>query len=114
MNRKAIVSTMMAISLIMSGFAFADGNDQHDRGGDRHGDRHDRGGDWHDRGAGPHGYHNGDRLTRSERSRRHSVNNWHEHNLRAPPRGYRWVRSGNDFVLVAITTGIIADILLNH
>ena len=103
MNRKAIVSTMMAISLIMSGFAFADGNDQHDRGGD-----------WHDRGAGPHGYHNGDRLTRSERSRRHSVNNWHEHNLRAPPRGYRWVRSGNDFVLVAITTGIIADILLNH
>ncbi len=40
--------------------------------------------------------------------------NWHQHNLRAPPRGYHWVQSGNDFLLVAITTGIIADILLYH
>jgi Ni/Co efflux regulator RcnB len=28
--------------------------------------------------------------------------------LYAPPRGYRWVRSGNDAVLVGITTGLIA------
>ena len=115
MKRKVIVSTIMAMSLVTSGFAFADGNgDQHDRGGNQH----DRGGDQHsqqhERGAGPHGYHNGDRLPASERSRRHVVNNWHQHNLRAPPKGYHWVQSGNDFVLVAITTGIIVDILLNH
>lgn len=121
MNKKAIISAMVAMSLA-SGFAIADGNgDQHDRGGDQHdrgGDQHDRGGDRHsqrqERGAGPHGYHNGDRLPASERSRRHVVNNWHQRNLRAPPRGYHWVQSGNDFVLVAITTGIIADILLSH
>jgi Ni/Co efflux regulator RcnB len=33
--------------------------------------------------------------------------------LRAPPRGYRWVRSDNDAVLVAISTGIIASVVAN-
>lgn len=33
--------------------------------------------------------------------------------LKAPPRGYRYVRSGNDAVLVGITTGIIAAVLAN-
>ena len=36
------------------------------------------------------------------------------HHLRQPPRGYHWVQSGNDFLLVAITTGVIASILLNQ
>jgi Ni/Co efflux regulator RcnB len=35
------------------------------------------------------------------------------HGLRAPPRGYHWVRSGNDAVLVAITTGIVASVIAN-
>jgi Ni/Co efflux regulator RcnB len=33
--------------------------------------------------------------------------------LRAPPRGYRYVQSGNDAVLVGITSGIIAAVLAN-
>ncbi len=33
--------------------------------------------------------------------------------LRAPPRGYRYVRSGNDAVLVGITTGVIAAVIAN-
>jgi Ni/Co efflux regulator RcnB len=31
--------------------------------------------------------------------------------LRDAPRGYRWVQSGNDAVLVGITSGIIASVL---
>ena len=31
--------------------------------------------------------------------------------LRAPPRGYHYVRSGNDAVLVGVTTGIIAAVV---
>jgi Ni/Co efflux regulator RcnB len=31
--------------------------------------------------------------------------------LRAPPRGYRYVQSGNDAVLVGITSGIIAAVI---
>lgn len=33
--------------------------------------------------------------------------------LKAPPRGYRYVQSGKDAVLVSVTTGIIAAILVN-
>jgi Ni/Co efflux regulator RcnB len=31
--------------------------------------------------------------------------------LYAPPYGYQWVQSGNDFLLVALTTGLIANLL---
>ena len=31
--------------------------------------------------------------------------------LSAPPRGYQWVRSGNDAVLIAITSGIIGAVV---
>lgn len=33
------------------------------------------------------------------------------HRLYAPPRGYHWVRSGNDAVLVAITGGLIGAVI---
>jgi Ni/Co efflux regulator RcnB len=33
--------------------------------------------------------------------------------LRAPPRGYRYIQSGNDAVLVAITSGIIGAVFAN-
>jgi Ni/Co efflux regulator RcnB len=42
------------------------------------------------------------------------VTDWRGHHLSAPPRGYRWVQHGNDYVLVAIASGVIADLLLNH
>lgn len=31
--------------------------------------------------------------------------------LYAPPRGYRWVRSGNDAVLVAVASGLIGAVI---
>jgi Ni/Co efflux regulator RcnB len=31
--------------------------------------------------------------------------------LQAPPRGYRWVQSGNDAVLVGIASGLVAAVL---
>lgn len=34
-----------------------------------------------------------------------------QYRLHDAPRGYRWVQSGNDAVLVGITSGIIASIL---
>ncbi|MET0375690.1 MAG: RcnB family protein [Rhizorhabdus sp.] len=35
------------------------------------------------------------------------------YHLRPAPRGYRWVQSGNDAVMVGITTGIIAAVMAN-
>jgi Ni/Co efflux regulator RcnB len=68
-----------------------------------------------ERGAGPdHDFHRGGRLSPEYRSRQYVVDDWRGHRLSAPPRGYHWVQTGGDYVLAAIATGIIADILLNH
>jgi Ni/Co efflux regulator RcnB len=42
------------------------------------------------------------------------VNDWYRYHLRRPPYGYHWVRYGDDYLLVALGTGIIADMLLSH
>lgn len=66
-------------------------------------------------GAGPdHGWHRGDRLPPEYRNRTYVVDDWRGHRLSAPPRGYQWVQVGGDYVLAAIATGIIANLILNN
>ncbi|MGC3987642.1 MAG: RcnB family protein [Pseudorhodoferax sp.] len=65
------------------------------------------------RGAGPdQRWHRGDRLPGDFRGRQYVVDDWRGHHLSAPPRGHRWVQVGADYVLVAIATGVIAQIIL--
>jgi Ni/Co efflux regulator RcnB len=67
------------------------------------------------RGVGPnYEYYRGDRLPYEYRHRNYVVNDWRDHRLSAPPYGYHWIQSGDDYILVAIATGIIAQILLSH
>jgi len=67
------------------------------------------------RGAGPdRSYYRGDRLPLQYRSRQYVVNDWRGHHLSAPPRGYHWVQNGGDYLLVAITTGVILQLLLSN
>ena len=69
---------------------------------------------WQDRGRHEGWYHRGGYLPVEYRTR-YVVTDWRRDRLREPPRGYRWVRSDNgDFLMVAITTGIITDLILNH
>lgn len=57
-------------------------------------------------------YRKGGRVPSTYRGNTYVVSNWRTHHLRQPPRGYHWVRSDNgDFLLVAVTTGIIASII---
>jgi Ni/Co efflux regulator RcnB len=73
------------------------------------------GGDRHWDGAGPnHDFRRGDRLPSSYRNRQYVVDDWRGHHLRQPPRGYHWVQTGGDYVLAAVATGIIADLIINH
>jgi Ni/Co efflux regulator RcnB len=68
-----------------------------------------------ERGAGPgHSFYRGDRLPNEYRGNRYVVDDWHGHGLRAPPRGYHWVQTGGDYVLVAIATGVILELLLSR
>jgi Ni/Co efflux regulator RcnB len=44
---------------------------------------------------------------------RYVVRDWQHYHLRQPPYGYEWVQDGDQFVLIAIATGIITDVILN-
>ena len=69
----------------------------------------------HGRGVGPsHSWYRGDRMPYEYRTRHYVVDDWRGHHLYAPPRGYQWVQSGGDYLLVAVATGIIASILLSQ
>lgn len=85
------------------------------RGGPRYDPRADGRYDRRGPGAGPdHNYYRGGRLPPQWRGREYVVDDWRGHRLNQPPRGYHWVQTGADFVLVAIATGVIASIILNH
>ncbi|MGZ5195112.1 MAG: RcnB family protein [Ramlibacter sp.] len=130
-KHNAIVAALMAASLTLAMvgpvFAQGDGNrgQEQQRGrGNPHqngqrGNPHQNGqrGDPHqgERGAGPdHRYYRGDRLPAEYRGRSYVVDDWRGHHLSAPPRGYHWVQMGSDYVLVAIATGVILQLLLNN
>ncbi|WP_048441797.1 RcnB family protein [Caenimonas sp. SL110] len=68
-----------------------------------------------ERGAGPdRRFYRGDRLPLEYRHYNYIVDDWRGHYLPAPPRGYYWVQVGADYVLVAIATGIILQLLLSN
>lgn len=152
MNRKAVVSAVMAMCLATSGLSFAQGHGERDdqrrdgpgrnaqaqrngppghrampvRQPDVRDDRGDHGrhlGHYEnrgqmrrdERGAGPdHQFYRGGRLPVQYRASQYVVNDWRGHHLSAPPRGYHWVQTGGDYVLVAIATGIILQLLLSN
>jgi len=55
----------------------------------------------------------GDRFDSRYASNYRVIGNPRAYRLRDAPRGYRWVQSGNDAVLVAITSGLIGAVLGN-
>lgn len=56
----------------------------------------------------------GDRAPHHFRGHRYHVYNWNAHGLTPPPHGHHWAKIGNDFVLIAVATGVITTIILNH
>jgi len=76
---------------------------------------------WHDNdhrgwvrdyGDGGHHWRRGERMGWNDWSRGERVD-WRARRLRAPPRGYEWRRVGDQYVLAAVATGVIASIILN-
>ena len=143
MKKNIIAATIMSLTLAVAGSAFAQDHGHDDHGGpqqghgDDHGDNHDNHGDNHGgpgqgrndrqnyqahndnhggpRGAGPnHDMRRGGRLPSQYRGNQYVVNDWQGHHLNRPPRGQHWVQTGGDYVLVAIATGVIANVLLNN
>jgi len=102
-------------------------DDRFDRRNDRRNDRFDRRDDRRDarndrRFQNNHRYYNarspefrrGHYIPYEYRHRQYYVVDHRGHRLAPPPRGHQWVQVGSDYVLIAITTGLIANIILNH
>lgn len=134
MKTKSAVCIAVALSFAASSLAFGQGRGNNDRDRDGRADRGDRGNrvERNDNGVRRHGppvwsnnrydrypdgarrWNRGDRLPMEYRDRQYVVNDWRGHQLSAPPRGYQWVQSGSDYLLVAIATGIILQLLMNR
>jgi len=41
------------------------------------------------------------------------VHDYHRYHLRPPPRGYEWRQVGDDYLLIALASGLIAEIISN-
>ena len=135
MKSKALVCAITLASLGFSSLSFAEGYDRRGRDAEpqrfeqhgsmhrdgrdfnaRHADRRDARYDRHDRYADARGprFHRGDRVPTEYRHRGHAMNNWRAQHLNAPARDQQWVQVGADYALIAIATGVIAQLVLNH
>ena len=52
----------------------------------------------------------GHRLSPAERRHMAYVNDYRRYRLRTPPRGQKWVRVDNDFLLISLATGVIVGL----
>ena len=53
----------------------------------------------------------GDRFDSRQATNYRTVDYRNYRSLKAPPRGYRWVQSGNDAVLIGITSGVVSSVV---
>ena len=66
-------------------------------------------------GVGPqHNWVQGSRVPPQYRSNHYVVNDWRGHGLNRPPRGQQWVQYGGDYLLVAIATGVITQLIMGR
>ena len=79
--------------------------DQPDRG------RNDRNNFYNARGPE---FRRGGHIQREYRNRQYVVSDYRLHRLSPPPRGQQWVQVGADYALIAIATGLIAQIVLSQ
>jgi Ni/Co efflux regulator RcnB len=99
MKPRQITSLFFALALATAQFqvAFAD---DHDHDHDREHHEFVRHEEW------KKGYH----MHKEDWERGARVD-YHEHHLRAPPRGYEWREVDGNYVLAAVATGVIASVV---
>ena len=121
---KRLIITTLAATLLagtaLSGTAMAAGqyrddhryDQRHDSRYDRHDDRRDHRYDRRDERRDYRRWQRGQRLDARYRGNGYYVSDYRRHGLRAPPRGYRWQRVDDSYVLAAIATGLIASVII--
>lgn len=87
-------------------------DDRRDHRADRRDDRRDYRADRRDDRREYRRWARGQRLDARYRGNGYYVSDYHRHGLRAPPRGYRWQRVNDQYVMAAIATGLIASVII--
>ncbi len=102
-----LIAASLAVLCLSSSAVIAGGKGKGHHDDDRHSGHHDN---------GKHkGWNKGDRIEVVYLQPRYHVEDYRHYHLAPPPRGHRWVRTDDGkFILIAVATGIIADILLHH
>ena len=128
---KRIAATLLSLSLLASGAAFAGPTQDRDRDDSRHdksahasaphaqshgnnapapaahnGARHASNNSAH------HAPRKGERLPQNQRGNR--IADYSKHGLRRPGRGNEWRKVDDRYVLMAVATGLIIDIVSGH
>ena len=101
---KRLLIAASALSLLGAAAGAADAQPYHRQSPPPQADNHHN-----DNRGGHRNWSRGQRLDPSYRTRSHYVD-YRSHHLRRPPRGYQWVQADNNFLLIALTTGLIAEI----
>jgi Ni/Co efflux regulator RcnB len=102
----AALTTAIAAASIASTPAMAAPFQHNDR--NRIEQRHDRG---NHRRVQYRNWRKGERFDYRQARNYRVISNSRAYHFRDAPRGYRWVQSGNDAVLIGITSGIVASVL---
>jgi Ni/Co efflux regulator RcnB len=110
---KKILTAALALTLLAgTGSAFAQGNDNRDRGHDSmHGPSMGGPGMAMHGPAPAHDWHQGDKIGHDDWGRGQKID-YRQHHLRKPPRGYEWRQVDNNYILAAAATGLIASVIL--
>jgi Ni/Co efflux regulator RcnB len=103
---KRILTAAVALSLLGGSVAAAQ---PYGHRNDRQDSRYDNRSNYHDNSRA-HRWARGERLPATYRTRGHYVD-YRRHHLRQPPRGYQWVQVDNNYALVALTTGLISQLI---
>jgi Ni/Co efflux regulator RcnB len=121
---KRLLTAALALSLLGGTAAVAQPDHHDDHGGygqqGDHNNNHgnDRSREVHAQNYDRHAQHNwarGQRLPATYYQDRGHYVDYRSHHLRRPPHGYQWVQADNNYALVALTTGLIASIVIaNH
>lgn len=117
---KRAIGSLLAVSLLLSGSAFAQQPPPQDHDHDRD-SRHqpqparDDRGPQHPQDRGEHGRQppkRGERLAEGQRGDR--VSDYRRHGLKKPPRGHEWRKVDDRYVLIAVATGLITSVIAAH
>ena len=130
--RTSVVAAMLALGMAGSALAHDDGyghrdrHSRHDQDAPRYAQRydrdhdHERRGRWearnddHRRWDEHRAWRRGGYLPPTYSGHYQEVGDWRAHRLQTPPSGYHWVSANGDFVLAAIATGLIAQIIASN